>query len=81
MASLHVQVHPPPPSSDNQTHHNRPSRLLGFHTFAGIHLGARYDRVISCCGFGLTVETIDLSDLSAFVVSSQKSYPVRISEH
>jgi hypothetical protein len=42
----HFEAHPPLPGSGNQIHHNRPSRPLGFHTFAGIRLVLRYYGVI-----------------------------------
>ena len=43
---LRVQAYSPLPGSGNQTRHNRPSRPLGCHTFADIHLEMRHDRVM-----------------------------------
>lgn len=56
--------------SGNQIHYNKLSRPMRFRTSVGTHL-RWYERTVCLVKGALTVETVHLSDLSAFVVPSQ----------
>ena len=48
MMGSHARIHPPLPGSGNQIPHNMPSRPLGCHTSADIHLAVGHNGVILC---------------------------------